>query len=72
MNKSVKFRLSNDERQAGVCWPVSDVQMVGSDVKKMAGCVRKTKNCECGIPCSMKILREFYFADWRLFVVCGN
>ena len=23
-------------------------------------------------PCSMKILREFYFADWRFFVVCGN
>ena len=22
--------------------------------------------------CSMKILREFYFADWRFFVVCGN
>ena len=20
----------------------------------------------------MKILREFYFADWRFFVVCGN
>ena len=25
-----------------------------------------------GFPCSMKILREFYFADWRFFVVCGN
>ena len=25
-----------------------------------------------GIPCSMKILGEFYFADWRFFVVCGN
>ena len=24
------------------------------------------------IPCSMKILQEFYFADWRFFVVCGN
>ena len=24
------------------------------------------------IPCSTKILREFYFADWRFFVVCGN
>ena len=24
------------------------------------------------IPNSMKILREFYFADWRFFVVCGN
>ena len=24
------------------------------------------------LPCSMKILREFYFADWRFFVVCGN
>ena len=24
------------------------------------------------IPCSKKILREFYFADWRVFVVCGN
>ena len=24
------------------------------------------------IPCSMKILREFYFADWRFLVVCGN
>ena len=23
------------------------------------------------IPCSMKILREFYFADYRFFVVCG-
>ena len=22
--------------------------------------------------CSMKIFREFYFADWRSFVVCGN
>ena len=31
---------------------------------------------DCGeskqLPCSMKILREFYFADWRFFVVCGN
>ena len=26
----------------------------------------------CTIPCSMKILREFYFADCRFFVVCGN
>ena len=25
-----------------------------------------------GLPGSMKILREFYFADWRFFVVCGN
>ena len=25
-----------------------------------------------GIPCSMKILREFYFADLGFFVVCGN
>ena len=24
------------------------------------------------VPCSTKILREFYFADWRFFVVCGN
>ena len=24
------------------------------------------------LPCSMKILREFYFTDWRSFVVCGN
>ena len=24
------------------------------------------------LPSSMKILREFYFADWRSFVVCGN
>ena len=24
------------------------------------------------LPCSTKILREFYFADWRFFVVCGN
>ena len=24
------------------------------------------------IPCSKKILREFYVADWRVFVVCGN
>ena len=24
------------------------------------------------IPCSMKILREFFFADWRFFVVWGN
>ena len=24
------------------------------------------------LPCSMKILREFYFADWQFFVVCGN
>ena len=24
------------------------------------------------LPCSMKILWEFYFADWRFFVVCGN
>ena len=24
------------------------------------------------LPCSMKILREFYFADRRFFVVCGN
>ena len=24
------------------------------------------------LPRSMKILREFYFADWRYFVVCGN
>ena len=24
------------------------------------------------LPCSMKILREFYFADWRFFVVWGN
>ena len=24
------------------------------------------------LPCSMKILRAFYFADWRFFVVCGN
>ena len=24
------------------------------------------------LPCSMKILREFYFADWRFFVVCKN
>ena len=24
------------------------------------------------LPCNMKILREFYFADWRFFVVCGN
>ena len=22
--------------------------------------------------CSMKILRDFYFADWRFFEVCGN
>ena len=28
-------------------------------------------DCLC-IPCSTKILREFYFADWRVFVVCGN
>ena len=25
-----------------------------------------------GIPCSTKILSEFYFADWRCFVVCRN
>ena len=24
------------------------------------------------LPCCMKILREFYFADRRFFVVCGN
>ena len=24
------------------------------------------------VPCTTKILREFYFADWRFFVVCGN
>jgi len=24
------------------------------------------------LPRSMKILREFYFADWQFFVVCGN
>ena len=24
------------------------------------------------LPCSMKILREFYFGDRRFFVVCGN
>ena len=29
-------------------------------------------SCENTLPCSMKILREFYFADWRFFVVCGN
>ena len=28
--------------------------------------------CGSGVPCSMKILQEFYFADWRLFMVCGN
>ena len=30
------------------------------------------RTCVKRIPCSMKILREFYFADWRFFVVCGN
>ena len=31
------------------------------------------KGVFCGkLPCSMKILWEFYFADWRTFVVCGN
>ena len=29
-------------------------------------------NESLGLPCSTKILREFYFADWRFFVVCGN
>ena len=29
-------------------------------------------SCENTLPCSMKILREFYFADGRFFVVCGN
>ena len=24
------------------------------------------------LPCSTKILREFYFSDWRFFLVCGS
>ena len=28
--------------------------------------------CKRCLPCCMKILREFYFADWRFIVVCGN
>ena len=24
------------------------------------------------LPCSMNFLLEFYFADWRFFVFCGN
>ena len=32
----------------------------------------KVNKNEIMLPCSTKILREFYFADWLFFVVCGN
>ena len=35
-------------------------------------CIGSAQMTKRELPCSMKILREFYFADWRFFVVCGN
>ena len=35
-------------------------------------CIGSAQMTKRELPCSMKILREFYFADWRFFVVCRN